>query len=93
MIRKRRTIGIANNDSHGELRSQLADVLMLRSQGVLTQGEYEAKLEEVEHSLAQEGRLEEHDLPRGGSRFILRETRSGCVLGEFEFHFGHEVDR
>jgi hypothetical protein len=92
MIRKQKTTG-AKNDSHGEWKSQLSDILTLRSQGLLTQSEYEEKLQQVEHSLPREARLAEHELPRGRSRFVLREASSGRVLGEFDFHDGHEVDR
>ena len=92
MNHKRRATG-GNDKTRSELRSQLADILTYRAQGLLTQREYEEKLQEVELSLPRQGRLQEQDLPRGGTRFVLREARSGRVLGEFEFHQGHEVDR
>jgi hypothetical protein len=91
MIAKRRTIG-GSKDNYSQLRSQLADILTNRAQGLLTQREYEEKLEEFEQVLPGAGRLVEHDLPRGGTRFILREARSGRILEEFEFHRGHEID-
>ena len=87
-----RLIG-AKSDKRWVWKSQLADVLTLRAQGLLTQSEYEEKLEEVEHSLPLEAGLEEHDLPRGGTRFVLREAGPGRILGEFEFRNGHPVDR
>ena len=92
MIPKQRETGRKNN-GHTELRARLADLLTHRAQGLLTQCEYEEKLSEVECSLPRERRLDEQDLPRGGTRFILRDTGTGRVLGEFEFHRGHEVDR
>ncbi len=91
MIGKRKATGLSN-DRHWDLRSQLADILTLRSQGLLTQREYEEKLEEVEQSLPRPARLAEHDLPKGRIRFILREAASGRVLGEFDFNRGHVAD-
>jgi hypothetical protein len=78
---------------HSELRSQLADMLTLRTQGLLTQGEYEERLEQIGRALPRGGRLAERDLPTGGSRFVLSEARTGRILGEYEFHLGHEVER
>ena len=57
---KRRAID-AKTDSRWQWRAQLADVLTLRDQGLLTQSEYQEKIEEVLLSLPEETRLEEHD--------------------------------
>ncbi len=92
MIPKQREIG-RKKTNHTDLRARLADLLTNRAQGLLTQSEYEEKLREVECSLPPERRLVEQDLPKGGTRLILRDTGSGRLLGEFEFHRGHEVDR
>ena len=92
MTTNRKTNKAANRGGQAELKNQLADLLTLRAQGLLSQQEYEERLEEAERSLPEAGRLVEQDLPRGGCRFILREARSGRVLGEFDFHLGHEVD-
>jgi hypothetical protein len=88
MTGKRRAIG-ANHESYWEVRNQIADLLTLRAQGMLTQNEYEEKLEDVGRSLPSQARLVEKELPRGKTRFILRETVQGRILGEFEFHDGH----
>ena len=91
MIGRRRANEVSN-DRRWELRGKLADILTLRAQGLITQREYEEKLEEVENSLPKKAHLEEHDLPRGRTRFVLRETGLDRVLWEFEFHDGHPVD-
>ena len=91
MIARRRAIGVSN-DRCWELRGQLADIFTLRAQGLMTQKEYEETLEEIENSLPRKAHLEEHDLPRGRTRFVLREAGPGRVLWEFEFHDGHPVD-
>jgi len=88
---KRRAID-AKTDSRWQWRAQLADVLTLRDQGLLTQSEYQEKIEEVLLSLPEETRLEEHDLPRGGTRFVLREAAQGRLIGKLEFRNGRQVD-
>lgn len=88
MTGKRRSIG-ANDESFRELRNQIADLLTLRAQGMLNQDEYQEKLQDVERSLPSTARLVERELPRGKTRFVLRETVQGRILGEFEFHDGH----
>lgn len=87
MTGKRRTIGV-NNENYWELRNQIADLLTLRAQGMLSQDEYEEKLEDVGRSLPNKAHLVERELPRGRTRFVLRETTQGRILGEFEFHDG-----
>ena len=91
MSAKHRTLEVRGN-AYLELRSRLADILTSRAQGLLTQTEYEQSLQEIEVSLPRNGSLVERELPRGGTRFILREAGSGRVLGEFEFRLGHEVE-
>ena len=92
MTYKRRAF-TGETQAHPDLKSLLADIVVRRAQGLLTQREYEERLEEVSYSLPQNGRLEEHDLSRGGTRFVLHEARSGRVLGQFEIHPGHADDR
>ena len=91
MITKRKNIGV-NQDRYRHLRGQLGDILTLRAQGMLTQQEYEEKLEEVEQSLPQRARLAEYELTNGKTRFVLRAAGPGHVLGEFEFRQGHPVE-
>ena len=91
MNAKHRTLG-GGDKAYDELRSRLADVLTNRAQGLLTQKEYEESLEDIKRTLPQNGCLVERELPRGGTRFILREAGSGRILGEFEFRRGHEVE-
>jgi len=86
MLHKRRKKGRCSH-----LRSQLADILTCRAQGLLTRSEYEEKLEEVELSLPEAGRLVERELPGGEIQFVLRETYSGRTLGAFKFRGGHEI--
>lgn len=90
-VAKRKTIGM-NAEGRWELRNQLEDILTLRAQGLLNQSEYEAKIEEVERTLARKACLAELDLPSGGTRFVLRETGAGRVLAAFEFRDGHPVE-
>jgi hypothetical protein len=90
-IAKQRTAG-AMSKSHRELRNQIEDILTLRFQGLLNQTEYEEKLEEVGHSLPQAESLAELDLPSGGTRFVVRETRSRKVIATFDFVDGYPVE-
>ncbi len=74
-----------------DLGSQLADLLTLRAQGLLSQREYDEKLAEFESSMPRPAHLAEQDLPGGGLRFVLRDARSGRLLKKFDFHRGHEA--
>ena len=79
--------------SRRDLGNQLADLLTQRAQGLLSQSEYDQKIEEFENSMPRPAHLAEHDLPGGGLRFVLRDACSGRLLQEFEFHHGHEAAR
>jgi hypothetical protein len=76
------------NRWHNELNWRLAETFRERTQGLLSQSEYEAKLQEIESSLPTEGFLAEYELPNGVTRFVLRGASSGQVVGEFEFTNG-----
>lgn len=55
-----------------------------RELGLLTQSEYEARLDEVRAGLETGVRLMEVDRPGGGSRFLLRNPRTGVLLARLE---------
>ncbi len=77
-----------NSNWQGEVRNRLADLFQKRTQGLLSQSEYDALLEEIESSLPQQAFLAEYELASGVTRFVLRGSNSGQVVGEFEFTRG-----
>lgn len=91
MSRRRKDTGVIP-DRNSEVANQLADILALEAQGLLSRSEYEEKLAEVAGSLPGHACLAEYELPGGRTRFVLREAGSGRMLGQFEFHHGHLVD-
>jgi len=76
---------------HREVSGLLSDILLLRSQGLLTQTEYEERLGEIQRGLPSAQHLSEFDLVRGGTMFVLREAGSRRIVAQFEFPRGHEV--
>ena len=67
------------------LADALAPVVRERDLGLITQAEYEARLEEVRATLEPDLMLVESDLPGGTTRFALRKTRTGTTIARLEF--------
>ena len=88
MSRRRKDMGIIPN-RYSEVANQLADIVALQAQGLLSRSEYAEKLEAVAGSFPRRASLAEYELPGGRTRFVLREEAAGRVLGQFEFHHGH----
>jgi len=89
-MNSKRKISGAENGPWREVRNQLADMLTLREQGMITQREFEEKLEDLERALPPGARLMEHERPAGRTMFVARD-RSGRALPELEFQHGHVV--
>lgn len=69
-----------------ELERQLVELLSDRDRGLLSQAEYDEKLEEIRGAwLSPEKVLYERELRDGGTRFILRNRSTGRCLQMFEF--------
>jgi hypothetical protein len=58
------------------LRQQLGELLALRQDGLITQAEYEARLDDIEFSLGSSKRLLEKLLHAGGTRYVILNTRT-----------------
>jgi hypothetical protein len=54
------------------LREHLSSALLDRDLGLITQAEFEDRIREINESLGPNRQLEQRDLRRGGTQFILR---------------------
>ena len=64
---------------------QLSLLLYQRKHGFLSQAEYEATLEYFESMWAANSSLDEAMMADGGTRFVLRDKRTGVILESFLF--------
>lgn len=71
-----------------ELRDQLSAAVVERDRGLITQGEFEERLYDIDESLGTDRRLEQRDLRRGGTQFLLRCRFTGDSLASFDFQQG-----
>ncbi|MBC8003049.1 MAG: hypothetical protein H7X97_10725 [Opitutaceae bacterium] len=67
------------------LSERLSSALTERNQGLLTQIEYEDRLSEIALSLGHHIVLEETEIQRGGTRFIVRNSLTGDMVECFEY--------
>jgi hypothetical protein len=68
-----------------ELTGLLGALLEERDHGLITQGEYDERLENLAASLPQDLTLVEFDLPHGGTRYAVRNHKTGISIDHFEF--------
>jgi hypothetical protein len=74
-----------NDRRHDKLADALAPLVRDRDLGLVTQAEYEARLEDVRAALEPDQTLVESDLPGRTTRFALRSLRTGATLARFDF--------
>jgi hypothetical protein len=70
---------------HDALCELLASALNERDRGLLTQMEYEDRVAQVALSRSRHTVIEETEIRGRGTRFIVRDSRTGGVIGTFEY--------
>lgn len=69
----------------GALSERLAAALNERDRGLLTQMEYEDRVAQVALSRSRHTVIEETEIRGLGTRFIVRDSRTGEVIETFEY--------
>lgn len=67
------------------LSERLASALNKRDRGLMTQMEYEDRVAEVALSRSRHTVIEETEIRGLGTRFIIRDSLTGEVIGIFEY--------
>jgi hypothetical protein len=68
-----------------ELSERLSSALGERDLGLLTESEYQDKINAIELLLGPRINLEEVQLRDGGTRFVLRSSRTGDAIDSLEY--------
>ena len=68
-----------------ELSERLSSALGERDLGLLTESEYQAKINAIELLLGPRINLEEVQLRDGGTRFVFRSSRTGDAIDSLEY--------
>lgn len=68
-----------------ELRALLDAAVADRDRGLITQGEFDERLGDIEESLGADRQLVQRDLRRGGTLFLVRCRLTGDTIASFAF--------